>query len=455
LEAGLKASTLSPSAADALFEAVSGMTQARIYRMFRASKLLFGDVEGAGAAQVIPAARREFDNYVIRPFARKLARRITEQLAALWDVKLVIDYAYALSPEEQMKAVEVGATIPGIKVRELRRAMLPLGLVDGESTGDEKIDEEVLNMPMEEMDETGQGGAADRPIGSEAGRPPKGENTSSFKRTRSPSKKAAVDPFTRFQLLEDALRVEGKAVVPQVEHTSIGRKLSTEQRPDDPSAAARARAIDDITRELQRDLGDAATALERAMLDHAEGKAFKSGDLRNRIAKSAAWETFRQVVADAMEKAAARAASAATMDSGRDAEIDYDEVAKRVVYRRDGVGGIVRTLKRRLLAKLANDLNNDSSQVDAEKLIQEYLGDWRVGHAETVAMTEAVHAYNEAALDVYEATGATEVYVEDGEDHDEPCVEANGSVWTIDHAREHRLEHPRCRRAFLPLPEVA
>ena len=468
LEAGLKASTLSPSASDALFDAVSGMTQARIYRMFRASKLLFGDAESAGAAQIIPAARREFDNYVIKPFARKLARRVTEALAALWDVKFIIDYSYALSPEEQLKAVEVGAAIPGIKVRELRRAMLPLGLVDGESTGDEEIDEEVLNMPMEEMDENGAGGAADRPIGSEPGRPPKGENTTNFKRTRSPDGKAVIDrrgsrrprkktvsdPFARLELLEDALKIEGKAVVKQVEHVSVGRKLSTEQRPDDPSAASRARAINDTTRELQRELGDAVTALERAMLDHAEGKAFKPGDLRNRISKSAAWETFREAVAAALEKAAQRAASAAAIDTGREADIDYDEVAKRVVYRKDGVGGIVRTLKRRLLAKLANDLNDESTKIDAEKLIQAYLGEWRQGHAETVAMTEAVHAYNEAALEVYEATGATEVYVEDGEDYDEPCVEANGSVWTIDHARDHRLEHPRCRRAFLPLPEV-
>jgi HK97 family phage portal protein len=149
LEAGLKATTLSPSAADALFDAVSNMSESKVYRMFRLSKLLFGEYEKAGAAQIIPAARREADNYVLKPFANKLATRITEHLVASWDARFVIDYNYALSPEEQLKALEVSATLPGIKVRELRRGMLGLGIVDSESTGDSEIDEEVLNMPME------------------------------------------------------------------------------------------------------------------------------------------------------------------------------------------------------------------------------------------------------------------------------------------------------------------
>jgi hypothetical protein len=326
--------------------------------------------------------------------------------------------------------------------------MVPLGLVDGESTGDKEIDEEVLNMPMEEMDATGQGGAADRPIGSEPGRPPKGENTTSFAKTRSPSAKALpvmTDVMTRLELME-------RKAFDQKVTTSIGRKLKDEQRPGDPSRASRDRALDDISTQLQADLGRAVTTLERALLDHAEGKAFKPGDLRNRIHKSDAWDTFRDMVAKALEKAAAGAASSASLDLDRDADIDYDEVAKRVVYRRDGIGGIVRTLKRRLLAKLANDLTPESTKLDSQKVIQSYLNDWKTGHAETIALTEAVHAYNEAALDIYEATGEKEVYVEDGEDHDEPCQAANGSVWTIEHARDHRLEHPRCRRAFLPLP---
>jgi hypothetical protein len=72
-----------------------------------------------------------------------------------------------------------------------------------------------------------------------------------------------------------------------------------------------------------------------------------------------------------------------------------------------------------------------------------------------VALTEAVHAYNEGTLLALEARGDTEVFVEDGHDHDGPCIEADGSVWTIEYARDHRIEHPNCRRAFLPLPAVS
>jgi hypothetical protein len=237
---------------------------------------------------------------------------------------------------------------------------------------------------------------------------------------------------------------------------SIGRKLPSETRPDDPSRASRDRSVDEISTLLQAELAQAATRLERSLLDTAEGKAFKPGDLRNRLSKSTAWELFREEVAAAMEKAARMAASSAAMDSGyADAELDYDEIAKRVVYRKAGAGGIVKTLKRRLLAKLANELSPESTKADADKVIADYVSEWRSGQASTVALTESVHAYNEAMLDAIESTGATEVYVEDGDDHDEPCQAANGSVWPIDHARANRLEHPNCRRAFLPLPEVA
>jgi hypothetical protein len=213
--------------------------------------------------------------------------------------------------------------------------------------------------------------------------------------------------------------------------------------------------VDDISGGLQRDLAQAAVRLERSLLDTAEGKAFKPGALRDKLAKSPAWESFRAEVAEAMEKAARMAASAAALDSSSQADLDYDEIAKRIVYRRDGAGGIVRTLKRRLLAKLANELKPESTRVDADKVIMDYVSEWRDGHASTVALTEAVHAYNETMLDALEAEGATEVYVEDGDDHDEPCQEANGTVWPIDHARKNRLEHPNCRRAFLRVPEVA
>jgi hypothetical protein len=53
---------------------------------------------------------------------------------------------------------------------------------------------------------------------------------------------------------------------------------------------------------------------------------------------------------------------------------------------------------------------------------------------------------------VAEANGFDHVLVSDGEDFDEPCQAANGAVWTLEEARDNSIEHPNCRRAFVPVP---
>src|ERR1044072_1518595 len=91
--------------------------------------------------------------------------------------------------EELLKQVGTFASLPGIKVREIRRQLAPWGIE--ESTGDAKIDEAILNMPTPEIGPdgmivdpiTGQKTrpiGADRPLPREAGRPPPGENTRVF-----------------------------------------------------------------------------------------------------------------------------------------------------------------------------------------------------------------------------------------------------------------------------------
>lgn len=453
LEAGLKAETLDRNARDSLFKEISHLSASRIYAMFRTNPKLFGIATDDTGTDKVSDARREFDTYVMRPFLNRLQDRVTEHITKAWDIEFKIDYSYAIPQDELLKNVSTVAAVPGIKVRELRRALLPLGFLDGESTGDPKIDDEVLNMPMEEMDATGQNGAADRPLAGEAGRPPRGENTTNFSRTRSPAKKA----LDAAQALERALHEHERKALPSLEpehaNTSVGRKLNAEQRPEDRQSGSRTRAVDDTAAFIQAGLQDAANTLERALLDHVEGKAFKSSDVVSRIRKSEAWVTFREKVESVLTEAARRGMSASVIDQAADGKVadedfDYDAMAKGVVHRKDGLSSIVRTLKRRVLAKLAN-LGEDATKQDADKLIQEYLAEWRVGHAETIALAEAVEAYNEGTLSVLEATGETEVYVEDGQEDDQPCIDAHASVWPIDYAREHRKQHPRCRRAFL------
>lgn len=463
LESGLKASTLSANARDALFDVIAGMSAARIYSMFNASPLLFGELGDTSGGIKPSDVRREFDTYQLRPFMDKLQRRISEHLVAAWGVKFVIDYRYVMPTEELLKQGGVVAAIPGIKVREVRRYFMPLGIFDSESTGDAEIDEEVLNRPGEELDANGAGGHADRGLPGEAGRPPKPSNTKGFKRGAKDLEGPAEtleDAMQRLRLAEDRVRIrraaEGKAQMSDGANISIGRKLDAEQRPQDTLAAQRAQEVDGVTAFMRAALDDAAVALERDLLDHVEGKAFKRADLVTRINKSAAWQTFRDRVRAILEEGSVRAASAATMHHASQGiipedEMDYDSIAKRVAHRPEGVNGIVKHFKKRLTAYLANKMGEDATQRDAERIVRERINTFRNSEVETIALTEATHAYNETTLDLLEATGSTEVYVEDGDDHDEPCKDANGSVWPIEHAREHRLEHPRCRRAFLPL----
>jgi len=78
---------------------------------------------------------------------------------------------------------------------------------------------------------------------------------------------------------------------------------------------------------------------------------------------------------------------------------------------------------------------------------------WK-GRAETVARTELATAQLTAARDRYRATGlVSRVQIVENEDTDEPCASMNGKVFPVDDAPG--LEHPNCRRAYLPLLDEA
>lgn len=460
LEAGLKASSLDVTARDALFHELSTMSRDRIFTKFRASPMLFGLGDTASGTNKVSDVRREFDNSVLRPFLSKLSTEITVSLAAAWGLVYVIEHRSYLPAEEAIKVAESVAAAPGIKIREIRKQYEQFGIE--ESTGDPEIDNKVINVPTEELDEDGRNihgdaGPADRPIGSEPGRKPKGANTVAFgtakpstRRASKVSGKAAPATGT----LEDALaKLEAKAVMSDGANVSIGNRLSGEQRPGDPFEVARAADIDTHTRFIEAGLRDATVDLERALLDHVEGKALKTSDLVSRIRNSDAWSAFRERVTVVLEEGARRSAASGVMQSGLtpDDEIDYDALAKSVVHRPEGIRSILKTIRDRIVTRVKEARDDNAERVDFENVVRTTLSEWNAGQASLIAETEAVHAYNEATLTAAEASGVTQVYVADGDDHDAPCVEANGQVWDIPTARENRLEHPRCRRAFLPL----
>lgn len=465
LEAGLKAESLSPSARDALFSELTGMSRDRIFAMFRTSAQLFGYMDSASGSNKVADARREFDTKTMRPFLDRLQTRITEGLVAAWDLEFKIDYRYVMPLEELVKLAGDYATIPGIKVKEIRSFLASTGIPA--TTGDAEVDEMILNLPGEEMDENGQGGFADRPLPGEPGRPPKGENTKAFPRNtkaRRPQGKAlGLDEVShRLQLLLDQRRIEeGKAVTfEQPERVSVGDKLSAEERPQDSLYEVRTRDVDDAVSVISKGLDDAAHTLERGLLDHVEGKAFNSNNLRSRVRNSEAWKTFMAMTTAALEEGARRASSAAAIHQGNagvtpEDEIDYDAIVASVIHRPEGVRGITKTLKERVARNVGEVLSAGGGRDEVEARVREVLDFWRANQIETVALTEAVHAYNETTLTVAEEAGFETVIAEDGHDHDEPCAEMDGRVLSIEEARENRLEHPRCRRAFTPYGKVA
>lgn len=456
LESGLKASTLSRSAADNLFQELAKMSRDRILSKFRVSPMLLGIMDEGSSSNKISDVRREFDNSTLRPFMARLSHAVTAGLTDAWGVKYVLEPQTLLPPEDAVKVAGEIAKVPGIKVREVRKQYEQFGIP--ESTGDPDIDEFVLNMPTPEIDENGQitnpitgektaPEGADRPLPGEPGRPPKGENTRGFGVAEQKS-------------LEDLMdQLAGKALNSAGERVTVGNRLPDERRPSDNFAAARQADINSASKFLEDALIEAAVGLERGLLDTVEGKALKTSDIVSRIKAAEAWKTFRSAVEESMREGITRAASSGAMQSGLtpDEPVDYDAIADSVIHRKGGLTAIVNTLKDRVVSRVKKAREGDAERSDYDAEIRNVIKEWSASQAATVAETEAVHGYNEATLTAAELSGVGKVFVTDGDDHDEPCKEADGQVWDVSFARENRLEHPRCRRAFLPLtsPEVA
>jgi hypothetical protein len=426
----------------------------RIFTKFRASPLLFGLLDESSGSNKVSDARREFDNYTLRPFLKRLGTQVTAALMDPWDVQFVIDYQQLLPPEEAIKVGESVAKIPGVKVREVRKQYEQFGIE--ESTGDSELDEMVLNKPMGDLGPDGQPinpnipSGADPNLSSEPGRPPLPKNTTAVgtARPRTPQGKA-LDALAAL----DARIAEAKAVSTPPRDS----RLPGEKRPDDPFAAARAADIDAAKNLMLRDLRDAVTELERGLLDTVEGKAFKSSDLVQRVRRSPAWKRFQERLQMVLEDGAKRAAASGVVHSGLEPEdeVDYDSIARTVIHRSDGLRSIVKSIRDSVVRHVSEARAANGERAEFEAAVRTAVGDWATGKAEVIADTEATHAYNEATLTAAELSGVTHVFVEDGNDHDEPCRAADGSVWEVDFAREHRLEHPNCRRAFIPMAQGA
>lgn len=181
LERGLKYRPLSATAAQAEYGNLIPLSRDRICAAFRVPAILLGFI-GSAATSPVKEAQRIFDNKTMRPFLNKLQLAITHGLTQAWGVEFKIDYEYVMPIEDQFEMAKDFATLPGVKIREVRERV---GL---KPLGDDR-DDIVLNLPGENDNAST---VKDRSIGSEAGRPPNPENTRAIPKPNAPMPKDAA-----------------------------------------------------------------------------------------------------------------------------------------------------------------------------------------------------------------------------------------------------------------------
>lgn len=202
LERGLKFRPLSATARDADYKATDDLTYERIAKAFKVPLPLLGAV-GSADRQAVREAQRIFDNKIMRPFLNRLQRQVTKQLVSAWGLDWCIDYGYIMPIEDKLDLAQSLATLPGVRVREVRDLvdLKPLADDDPEL---EWIDEAILNLPGQNRD---QGGHPDQNIGNEPGRNPNPANTVLFPRKPGdvPSSADIVTPEVAAKAVADAL----------------------------------------------------------------------------------------------------------------------------------------------------------------------------------------------------------------------------------------------------------
>lgn len=175
LEAGMKFNPISSNAAEAEFGAMSDQSRDRILAMLRVPPALLGLSAGSssGTSAIKGGAeddRRTFANSTVRPRLNKLQNDISIITERGWGLRFKIDYEYQMPIETQLELATNFAALPGVKVEEVRSKV---GL---DPLGDER-DQIVLNLPGENDNESK---VKDRNLGTEPGRPPKGEHTAAI-----------------------------------------------------------------------------------------------------------------------------------------------------------------------------------------------------------------------------------------------------------------------------------
>jgi HK97 family phage portal protein len=210
LQRGLKYNPVSATARDAQLREMAEHSLKRIAKMFRVPPVLLGEVGGSTDRQAVREAQRIFDNKIMRPFLNRMQKQISRGLTQAWGVDFVFDYEYIMPIEDKVDLADKVGALPGVKVREVR------DFIDLGPTGDDEVDEMVLNLPGESTEDPE--GFPD-PSNPEGGRPPNRENTKQIRsgpqpagaRVRQPVSAAAKAMLERSDELRAKLDDDGEA----------------------------------------------------------------------------------------------------------------------------------------------------------------------------------------------------------------------------------------------------
>jgi HK97 family phage portal protein len=451
LENGLRFAPLASTAQQADYATLSGQSRDRIHRMFRVPVVLT-NVTDDTTKDAVREGQRVFDNKTMRPLLNKIERIVTHGLTTAWDVEFKIDYEYVMPVEDRLKLAADFAGLPGVKVKEVRKQA---GLEP--STGDDETDNIVLNLPPT-PEELAAGAGLAQPAGGEGGRPPNFESTSGGRNKPVPGG-GSGQPRRRGTYATSQARLR--------ERQSQQKAMSESDMLAiiDPLRSSRTPTIEMLAYNIANDIRPASRELEKALVNALDEKAL--ADIAKKIRNHRAWRVFTAQFTDVLMKHAKNALDAARnqhriLGYEPDEADDFDvvQIAADLVSRSNGIRSIVGTLKDDITKIVAEGVerNYSTQQIvegvpgeDFDGLKVRFVG-WRQGQAETIAATEAQEYYNEGSLQVAERTEHSHVFVVDGEDHDAPCIEANGQVWPVEYARSRRTEHPRCTRTFYPMP---
>jgi HK97 family phage portal protein len=445
LEAGLKLNPITPNAMETAFAELSKMSRNRVFSWFRLNPVLLG-IEDEHTKLKIGEAQRQFDMRAARPLMNRIQSKISSELTQAWDLDYVLDYEYQLDPEEQATLGATYAKTPGVTVNEVRKFS---GL---EPHPDKEIGEITLNLPGAEGG-TGQPGETktrngfpDRGLPGEKGREPNGENTKRF-----PKKKEPMPVGAKARRAGEGKSIE--EVIAEIKALPEGGAPVSDPGPpvEDTLFAKRTSEVDDAAEFFEEQLRTAASALADDL--GVTGLEPEGKSVVKKLRSSDAWETFKGKVAQAYEQALGKVMSAAVihhshLNTPEDSEVDYKSLIEAEIKHGDtGVAAITKTFQNLVTQKVKG--LEDPAEV--RNAIKEAVGQWVDDNAKTIALTEATRGYNLATLGVAGDAGHSHVLVSDGTDFDQPCAEANGSVWTIEKATNNLLQHPNCRRAFVPV----